>query len=48
MLILGYFISLVPFFGQTIAKKLHKANHSNEIDSQKIALVKYLANAKFG
>ena len=26
----------------------HKANRSNEINSQKIALVKYLANAKFG
>jgi hypothetical protein len=42
----GLFIS-VQFFGQKIAQNLHKANRGNEINSQKIALAKYLANAKF-
>ena len=48
------FISLVQFFGQKIAlmkkiaKNSHKANFSNETNSQKIALAKYLANTKFG
>ena len=44
------FISLVQFFGQKIAlmkkiaKNSHNANCSNETNSQKIALAKYLAN----
>ena len=39
----GLFFSLVQFFGQNITNK----NHTNEINSQKIALPKYLANATF-
>ena len=31
-----------------MAQNSHKANHSNEINNQKLALAKYLANAKFG
>ena len=40
-------ISLVRFF-QTFHEYLPYANCSNEINSQKIPLAKYLANAKFG
>ena len=41
-----YFISAI--FWAKNSQKSHKANRSNEIISQKIALDKYLANAKFG
>ena len=40
-------ISLVQFFGEKIAQILHKANCSDKLNSLKIALQKYLANAKF-
>jgi hypothetical protein len=44
----GTLLSCYQYTAQKKAQNSHKENRSNEMNSQKIALARYLANAKFG